>query len=458
MRAIIVGAGRVGYGIAERLAAEENDVSIIDISPDLIRTVTDTLDVRGFVGNGSHPDVLASAGADNVDMVIAVTLSDEVNMVACQVAHSLFDVPTKIARIRSQAYLKSEHRKLFSRDDMPIDVVISPEVSVGELVLRRIALPGASDVLRFAGGAVLAIAIECREDCPVVDTPLSQLTSLFPDLPSTVVGVQRGKQVFVPHSDDQLLAGDLAYVVTTRDQVKRTLALFGHEEPDARRIIIAGGGNIGVYVAQMIEQKQGVIRAKIIEQDHNRAVSVAELLDRTIVMNANVLDEKTLIEAGAEGADLMVALTNNDQVNILSSVMAKRQGCKAAMALINDPALHPYVKSFGIDHYVNPRDVTISDVLQHVRRGRIRSVQSVLKGAAEVIEAEALDTSPMVGMPLRDLTLPEGVRIGAIYRNMDVIRPDGNTIIKAKDRVVLFALASAVSEAEQLFRVSLDYF
>jgi trk system potassium uptake protein len=458
MRVIICGAGRVGYGIAERLSAEENDVSIIDVSAELIRNVIDTLDVRGFVGNGAHPDVLALAGADKADMVIAVTLHDEVNMVACQVAHSLFDVPTKIARIRSRAYLKSDHRKLFSRDDLPIDVVISPEVSVGELVLRRIALPGAADVLRFAGGAVLAVAIECREDCPVVDTPLSQLSSLFPDLPSTVVGVQRGKDVFVPHSDDQLHAGDLAYVVTTRDQVRRTLSLFGHEEPEARRIIIAGGGNIGLYVAQTIEQKQGAVRAKIIEQDKERAISVADALTRTIVMNASVLDEKTLSEAGAEDADLMIALTNNDQVNILSSVMAKRLGCQASMALINDPALHPYVKSFGIDHYVNPRDVTISAVLQHVRRGRIRSVQSVLKGAAEVIEAEALDTSPLVGAPLRDLTLPDGVRIGAIYRNSEFIQPSGTTVIKPKDRVVLFALSSAVAEAEQLFRVSLDYF
>jgi trk system potassium uptake protein TrkA len=379
-------------------------------------------------------------------------------MVACQVAHSLFNIPTKIARIRSQSYLRGSAKKLFARDDLPIDVVISPEVAVGELILRRIALPGATDVMRFGGGAIVTVGIECMEDCPVVDTPLSQLSALFPNLPSTVVGIARGDTVFIPHSADMLQAGDLAYVVTTNEQVKRTLSLFGHEEPEAKRIIIAGGGNIGVYVAQALEQRQGNVRAKIIEQDRDRAIQIADMLDRTVVLNASVLDEKILKEADIDGADLMISVTNNDQVNILSAVIAKRLGSKAAIALINDPSLHPYVKSFGIDQFINPRNVTISGVLQHVRRGRIRSVQSVMRGAAEFIEADALDTSPLVGTPLRDLTLPEGVRIGAIYRNSTVIKPDGATVIRAKDRVIVFALAGAVSDAEQLFRVSLDYF
>ncbi|MCU0829926.1 MAG: Trk system potassium transporter TrkA [Rhizobiaceae bacterium] len=458
MRVIICGAGRVGYGIAERLSTEGNDVAVIDISPSLIRTISEALDVRGVVGHGSHPEVMREAGAEQADMLIAVTLSDEVNMFACQVAHSLFNIPTKIARIRSQSYLRGSAKKLFARDDLPIDVVISPEVAVGELILRRIALPGATDVMRFGGGAIVTVGIECMEDCPVVDTPLSQLSALFPNLPSTVVGIARGDTVFIPHSADMLQAGDLAYVVTTNEQVKRTLSLFGHEEPEAKRIIIAGGGNIGVYVAQALEQRQGNVRAKIIEQDRDRAIQIADMLDRTVVLNASVLDEKILKEADIDGADLMISVTNNDQVNILSAVIAKRLGSKAAIALINDPSLHPYVKSFGIDQFINPRNVTISGVLQHVRRGRIRSVQSVMRGAAEFIEADALDTSPLVGTPLRDLTLPEGVRIGAIYRNSTVIKPDGATVIRAKDRVIVFALAGAVSDAEQLFRVSLDYF
>ena len=458
MRVIICGAGQVGYGIAERLAAEKNDVSVIDTSPELIQGIRDALDVRAFVGHGSHPEVLEAAGAQNADMIIAVTLYDEVNIVACEVAHALFNVPTKIARIRAQAYLRPHYQDLFSRDHLPIDVIISPEVEVGEMVLRRLTIPGATDVVRFAEAKILMVAIECLEDCPVINTPLAQLSELFPDLPSTVVGVSRNGKLFIPHSADQLYAGDLAYVVTTKEQVRRTLGLFGHEEQEATRLVIAGGGNIGLYVARTIEQKQGSTRVKIIEQHRERAISVADQLRRTVVLNGSALDQKLLQEADIQDADLMVALTNNDQVNILSSVMAKRLGCKANLALINNTTLHEITKSVGIDAYVNPSSVTISRVLQHVRRGRIRAVHSIQKGAAEVIEAEALETSPLVGSALRDLDLPDGMRIGAIYRDGHVIKPSGSVKVNPKDRVVIFALARAVKQVEQMFRVSLEFF
>tara|TARA_R100001129_G_scaffold72316_6_gene49295 strand:+ start:25193 stop:26569 length:1377 start_codon:yes stop_codon:yes gene_type:complete len=458
MKVIICGAGRVGYGIAERLAAEENDVSVIDTSADLIQGIRDTLDVRGYVGHGAHPDMLSQAGAEQADMIIAVTLYDEVNMVACQVAHSLFNVPTKIARIRAQSYLRPHWADLFSRDHMPIDVIISPEVEVGKVVLRRIALPGATDAVRFADDAIVMVAIECLEDCPVVNTPLDQLSELFPDLNATVVGVWRHEKLFVPHSGDQLETGDLAYVVCQRDNVRRTLGLFGHEEQEAARIVIAGGGNIGFYVAKAIEERQTRTRLKIIESNRSRAVSIAESLKRTVVINGSSLDQEILVEADVQDADLIVALTNDDQVNILTSVMAKRLGCKANMALINNPSYHDFTRTLGIDAHINPREVTISRILQHVRRGRIRAVHSVQKGAAEIIEAEAMETSPLVGKPLRELELPDGVRIGAIYRDKAVIRPDGDTRIKAKDRVVIFATLDAVKHVEQMFRVSLEFF
>lgn len=458
MKVIICGAGRVGYGIAEKLAAEENDVSVIDTSAELVQGIRDTLDVRGYVGHGAQPDVLAAAGAEQADMIIAVTLYDEVNMVACQVAHSLFNVPTKIARIRAQSYLRPHWADLFSRDHMPIDVIISPEVEVGEMVLRRIALPGATDVVRFADDKVAMVAIECLEDCPVVNTPLEQLSELFPDLMATVVGIWRDEKLFVPHSSDQLSTGDLAYVICEHDHVRRTLSLFGHEEQEAGRIVIAGGGNIGYYVASVIEERQPRTRVKIIENDRTRAVGIADSLKRTVVINGSSLDQDILIEADIQDADLMVALTNDDQVNILSSVMAKRLGCKANLALINSPSYQSFTKTMGIDAHINPRAVTISRILQHVRRGRIRSVYSVQKGAAEVIEAEALETSPLVGKPLRELDLPKGVRIGAVYRDKAVLRPDGDTRIKAKDRVVMFASLDAVRHVEQMFRVSLEFF
>lgn len=458
MKVIICGAGQVGYGIAERLAAEQNDVSVIDTSPELVRAVRDTLDVRGFVGHGAHPEVLANAGAQQADMIIAVTLYDEINMVACQVAHSLFNVPTKIARIRSQSYLQSHYIDLFSRDHLPIDVIISPELEVGDMILRRIALPGATDVVPFADGRVAMVAIECLEECPVINTPLAQLTELFPDLPSTVVGVSRNGSLFVPRSGDQLMAGDMAYVITTKDQVRRTLGLFGHEETEATRIVIAGGGNIGLYVARSLESKQSRTKVKIIESSRSRAVTIADRLRRTVVLHGSALEQRLLLEADIDHADLMVALTNDDQVNILSSVIAKRLGCKSNLVLINNPTYHEFASTLGIDAHVNPRAVTISRVLQHVRRGRIRAVHNVQRGAAEIIEAEALETSPLVGPPLSEQELPDGMRIGAVYRNGKVIKPSGSLRIKPKDRVVIFALESAVRQVEQLFRVSLEFF
>ena len=458
MRVIICGAGQVGYGIAERLAAEKNDVSIIDTAPELVHSVRDQLDVRGFVGHGSHPEVLEAAGAQNADMIIAVTLFDEVNIVACEVAHALFNVPMKVARIRSQSYLQPHYQDLFSREHLPIDVIISPELEVGEMVLRRISLPGATDVVRFAENHIIMVAIECLEDCPVINTPLAQLSELFPDLPSTVVGVTRNDRLFIPHSADQLVAGDLAYVVTTKDQVRRTLGLFGHDEQEATRIVIAGGGNIGLFVARTLEQRQSRTKIKIIEANRERAVKVADELRRTVVLNGSALDQKLLMEADIQDADLMVALTNNDQVNILSSVMAKRLGCKGNLVLINNPSYQDLTKPLGIDAHVNPSAVTISRVLQHVRRGRIRQVHSIQRGAAEIIEAEALETSPLVGTLLRDLELPDGMRIGAIYRDGHVVKPSGSVKIKPKDRVVIFALDKAVKQVEQMFRVSLEFF
>ena len=355
MKVVICGAGQVGYGIAERLAAEQNDVSVIDSSPKLIKAIGEQLDVRGFVGHGAHPDVLALAGAEEADMIIAVTLYDEVNMVACQVAHSLFNVPTKVARIRSQSYLQGRWQNLFSRDHMPIDVVISPEIEVGEMVLRRLALPGAVETIRFADDQVVAVGIMCEDDCPVVDTPLRQLTELFPDLSAVVVGIYRNNTLFVPKSSDSLLVGDLAYVVARRDQVRRTLGIFGHEEPEANRVVIAGGGNIGLYVARALETRQRNTKIKLIEASRDRAVAIADELKRSVILNGSALDQTILTEADVGDADTMVALTNEDEVNILASVMAKKLGCRRNLSLLNNPSYPAFASALGIDAFINPR-------------------------------------------------------------------------------------------------------
>lgn len=458
MRVVICGAGQVGFGIAERLAHEGHDVSVIDLSARLIANVRDQLDVRGVVGHGSHPDVLAAAGAEDADLLIAVTQADEVNMVAAQVCHTLFQVPTKIARVRAQSYLSPEYRSMFSRDQLPIDVVISPEIEVGEMVMRRLALPGAVETVRFCDDKVVVVGILCGEDCPVVDTPLRQLTELFPNLGAVVVGAFRGGKLFVPKSKDMLKVGDLAYVVAPREQVRRTLVIFGHEEPKASRVIIAGGGNIGFYVAKELEKREPQTRVKIIEANRPRALQIADQLTRAVVLNGSALDQDVLREAGVEDADTIVALTNDDQANIIACVMGRTLGCTRNLSLINNVSYPALANALGIDAYVNPRAVTISRVLRHVRRGRIESVHSLQNGTAEVIEAEALETSPLVGRPLRDLDLPDGVRVGAVVRGGKPLEINGGTQIVARDRVVMFALADRVHQVEQMFRVSLEFF
>lgn len=458
MKVIICGAGQVGLGIAERLAAEGNDVSIIDSSQELVQRANDVLDVRAIQGNGAHPDVLARADAVNADMLIAVTFHDEVNMVACQVAGTLFDIPTKIARVRAQSYLNREWSKLFSHDSLGIDYVISPEIEVGNVVLRRLELPGAFDTANFAEGRVMAIGITCGPECPIVDTPMEQLVGLFPDLPAVIAAVIRKGELLVPRSDFRLEVGDDVYVILPAEQVPRTMKIFGQEQAQARRIIIAGGGNIGLYVARAIEQREPNVRAKILETRRERAITIADMLERTVVLNGNALSEELLNEADIENAETLVAVTNDDQANLLTSVLAKQLGCRRSLCLLNSAAYVRMIRSFGIDAYVNPRAVTVSRVLQFVRRGRIRGVHAIHNGAGELIEAEALETTPIVSRKISELDASEGIRFGAIVRQDRVLPINGESEVKPKDRVVLFAKAEYVREVEQLFRVSPDYF
>ncbi|WP_068312134.1 Trk system potassium transporter TrkA [Polycladidibacter hongkongensis] len=458
MKVVICGAGKVGYGIAEQLAAEQHDVSVLDTSAELIKQIQDQLDVRGFVGHGAHPDVLRDAGCDTADMIIAVTLHDEINMIACQIAHQLFQTPTKIARVRAQSYLSESVKHLYSKEGIPIDVVISPEIEVGEMILRRLSLPGAMETIRFADDEVVLVGIHCDENCPVLNTPLRQLTELFPDLSAVVVGVLREGVMLVPRSADTLREGDLAYICAKRGQVKRTLGIFGHEEPEARRILIAGGGNIGLYVARRLEQQGSRSNVVIVEQKRDRAMKIAEELTGTVVLNGNALDQGILREADVSDTDIMVALTNDDEVNILSSVMAKQLGCQRNLTLLNNASYPGFARSLGIDSFVNPRQVTVSKVLQQLRRGRIRQVHTLQNGMAEIFEAEILETSPLLGRTLREVEIADGVRVGAIYRRGEAITPKGDDVFQLNDRVVVFALAKDVQQIGRLFRVSLEFF
>jgi trk system potassium uptake protein TrkA len=458
MKIIICGAGQVGRGIAERLAVENHDVTVIDISSELVGAISANADVRGIVGHGSHPDVLNEAGAAEADMIIAVTFVDEVNMMACEVAKALFNIPTRVARVRDQSYLMPQYASLFTRENTAVDVVISPEVAVGEMVLRRLALPGAFEAIYFVDEKVLTLGIKIEEDCPVINTSLSQLSGLFPDLKAVVCGIVRDGKLFVPHSGDQMLPGDRVYVISDRTQANRVLALFGHEERPARRVLIGGGGTIGTYVARKLEERDPHIKVTIIEYNLARAEQVADELDNAVVLHGSALDATLLQEAEIARTETYIALTNDDKVNVLSAMLAKQHGAATTSCLVTSLDARPLVSPLGIDSYIDPRSVTVSSILQHVRRGRIRGVHGVEAGEGEVVEAEALETSPMIGKPLREAELPDGIRIGAIVRDDEVVIPTGDTEIRPNDRVVMFALRDKIEEIQHLFRVSIEYF
>ncbi len=458
MKVIVCGAGQVGFNLARHLSQENNDVTVIDQAPELIRRIGDSLDVKGLVGHASRPDVLEQAAADDADMIIAVTYADEVNMVACQVAHSLFNVPTKIARIRHQSYLRPMWSNLFSRDHIPIDVIISPEIEVARAVTRRLRVPGAFEMIPLADDKVRLLGVRCSDTCPLVNTPLRQLTQLFPDLNIVVVGILREGSAIVPTSDDQMLAGDEVYFVVDSEHLLRAMSAFGHDETEAKRLLIFGGGNIGLFLALEIENEHPWVIAKIIESDAERAESIAGQLERTVVLKGDVLDEQILEEANIGATETVVAVTNDDETNILASLLAKRSGSRRAITLINNMTYEPLITSLGIDVVVSPRNITTSSILQHVRRGRVHSVHSIKDNFGELIEADALETSSLVGPPLKEVKLPAGVLIGAIVRGGQVITPRGDTVIQAKDRIVLFAAAEAVRKVEDMFSVQLEYF
>lgn len=458
MKVIVCGAGQVGSNIARYLASEDNDVTVIDRSPELIRKISDTLDVQGLVGHASHPDVLEQAGASEADMIIAVTLADEVNMVACQVAHSLFEVPTKIARIRHQSYLEPIWADLFSRDHLPIDVIISPEIEVARAISRRLQVPGAFDMIPLADGKVRVVGVICDTSCPILHTPLRQLTGLFPDLNIEVVAIVRNDRPIIPSGDDQMLPGDEVYFVCDTSHLARAMAAFGHEESAARRIIILGGGNIGLCLAEEIEARHPHVSARIIEMDRARAQHIAQRLTRTMVLHGDGLDPEILDEANVRATETVVAVTNDDEGNILASLLAKRYGCQRAITLINKTTYSPLVTTLGIDAVVSPRSITVSSILQHVRRGRIRSVHSLREGFAEIIEAEALETSSLVNTPLKEIKLPSGVIVGAIVRGEEVIIPRPSTVIKPHDRVIILAAVGQVKKVEKMFAVRLEFF
>ena len=458
MKVIICGAGQVGWQIARHLSAENNDVTVVDNNATLVRDIIDTLDVKGIAGFASHPDILDAAGARDADMIIAATHSDEVNMVTCQVAHSVFAIPRKIARLRARSYLDAIYSDLYRRDHMPIDVVISPEMEVAEAALRRLSVPMAFDTEMFLDGKAQLLGLTLDRDCSAINTPLRQLSELFSTLRARVVGVRREGRMFVPDADDQLYAGDDVYVISAREDVPRTMEIFGKSHQSADRFIIIGGGNVGRAIAQRLEEDPRRVRAKVIEIDREIAEAAADALERTVVLHGDGLNVELLEEANIGKTDALLAVTDDDKTNMLACARAKSEDVPLVISLINDPTYAGLMGPLGIDAYINPRATTVSSILRHIRHGRIKAVYSVGDAEAEVMEAQVLGTSPIAGREIRQIDWPGGAIVGALRKGDKMITPTGSTRIEEGDFVSVFVLREDVPKVEKLFQVSIDFF
>ena len=458
MNIIICGAGRVGFSISKQLSAQGHSITVIDQSSEFILKINETQDVKGIVGRATFPSVLEKAGAKDSDMIIAVTRSDETNMVICQIAHSIFNIPKKISRIRSQEFLGAKWNKLYTKSNLPIDVIISPELEVAKSLQRKLEAPGALDNVPFADGKVKVLEISIDENCPLVNTSLSKLTGMFPDLNANILGVIREAKFTILKKKDNMLINDKAFVVVSASQIDRTLSAFGHEEKIAKKILIIGGGNIGFNLAKSLEQTLEGGRIKIIEKDKARAELLANELNSTIVIHGDGLDDDVLKEANIEETETVLALTNDDEDNIMASVLSEKiNPNKRTIALVNKQNYSLLQTSLKIDDLVDPRMTTVSTILKHVHKGTIETVYSLLDGEYEFIEAEVLETSELINKTIKESNLPEEIRIGAIVRKNKVIIPKSSSRFSKKDLVIFLTKRDQLEKVESLFRVSSLY-
>lgn len=451
MRVIICGAGQVGYGIAAYLSRENNDITIIDNDPRAVSKANSYLDVNVILGHASNPDVLSAAGAADADMIIAVTYSDEVNMVACQVAHSLFNVPRKIARIRESSYRDPAWSNLFSRAHLPIDVIIYPEHEVAHAIADRLSIPGTTNVVKLADDKLYLCGVLCTDDTPLVNTPLEQLTTLFPDTKAKIVAIFRNNQVIIPKKDDQMLIGDEVYFVIEKDKVHRAIDAFGRSSKQAQRVIIMGGGKIGMALINLIQKEYPAIELKVIEHDQNRALYLSEKLEDVVVIQGSGLDRDILNEVNIQYAESMISVTNDDETNILASLLARRHGCDRAITLINKTTYNSLFSSLGLGAVVSPKLITLSTIMKHVRRGRIKEVHSIGDDDIEVIEAEASENCQIINAPIQDLALPKETLVAAIVHSGEIIIPTPKTTIRPGDRVIFVARQGQAKKVEKLF-------
>lgn len=461
MNIIICGAGRVGFTIAKILSEQGHSITVIDQSSEDIQKIDEALDVKSIVGKATYPSILEKANASEADMIIAVTRNDEINMLICQIAFSIFNVQKKIARIRSQDYLNPKFTKVYNKENLPIDVIISPEIEIAKSLQRKLEAPGALDNVPFADNKIRLLEILISEKCPLINIKLNALTKKFPKLDANVMGVVRENKFIMLKKTDEIIQGDKAYVVINASQMKETLLAFGHNEKISNKILIIGGGNIGFNLAKNLEDSFDSARVKIIEKNKERAEFIASQLNNTIVIHGDALDEEVLMEANLDEVQTVLALTNDDEDNLMVSVLVEKftkdksdVNEKRTMALINKPNYALLQSSLKIDDFIDPRMNTVSSILKHVHKGTVENAYSILNGEYEVIEAEIIESSELINKELKNSNLPDEIRIAAVLRGKEVIIPRSDFMFKKEDKVVLLAKKDFLHVVENMFRIS----
>ena len=461
MNIIICGAGRVGFTIAKQLSEQGHSITVIDQSSEDIQKIDEALDVKAIVGKATYPSILEKANATEADMIIAVTRNDEINMVICQIAFSIFNIPKKIARIRSQDYLNPKFTRVYNKENLPIDVIISPEIEIAKSIQRKLEAPGSLDSVPFADNKIRLLEILINDNCNLINIQLNELTKKHPNLDANIIGIIRDDKFLIPKKNDDIKKNDKIYVIINSSQMAETLEAFGHNEKISKKILIVGGGNIGFNLAKNLEETLDSARVKIVEKDKDRAEFLANELNNTIVINGNGLDEEVLIEANLEEAETVLALTNDDEDNLMVSVLVEKFAQdektiddKRTMALINKPNYSLLQNSLKIDDLIDPRMNTVSSILKHIHKGTIETAYTIMNGEYEVIEAEIIETSELINKELKNSNLPEEIRIGAILREDKVIIPRSNFVFQKEDRVVFLAKKDSISVVENIFRIS----
>ena len=455
MNIIICGAGRVGYTISKILTQQNHSVTVIDQSSEDIQKINENLDIKAIVGKATSPTILEKADTHDADMIIAVTRNDEINMLICQIASTLFNVPKKIARIRSQEYLNPKFSSLFSKENLPIDFIISPELEIAKSIQRKLEAPGALDNIPFAENRIRLLEILVEKNCPLINTKLNEITKKYPNLNANILGVIRDQKFIFLKKNDVLKINDKAYVIINSTQLRETLSAFGHNEKISTKILIIGGGNIGFNLAKNLENTIDDVRIKIIEKDKDRAELIANELNNTIVINGNGLDEDILEEANLPEVETVIALTNDDEDNLMSSVMVEKfSQNKRTMALINKPNYSLLQSSLKIDDLIDPRMDTVSTILKHVHKGTIETAYTILDGEYEVIEAEIIETSELINKDLKNANLPDEIRIGAILRKDKILIPRSDSKFEKGDTVVFLTKSEQIPLVENMFRIS----